>query len=215
MRPLTLTTPKPMLEVLGKPLLAHTIDSLPKEVTEIIIVVGYLKDQIKNYFGSEWKGRKITYVEQPQKLGTYNALELCKPFIHNGRFLVLYADDLFSPSTYEALVNGKGMLVTVAEVSNPERFGVITLNPDDTIKEIEEKPKHPKTNLANAGPTVVTSAIFNYPPPKHPTGEYFFSEAVSILARHEPVHVVRAEWWLIIGYPEDLKKAETFLKQKS
>ena len=160
MRPLTLQTPKPMLELLGKPILAHTIDALPREITEVILVVGYLQEKIRSYFGDAYDGRSITYVVQPEKLGTYRALELCKHILSKDRFLVLYADDLFGSRTYAQLVKAKGTVITVAEISNPERFGVVALNPDGTVKEIEEKPEHPKTNLANAGPSVLTKIIF-------------------------------------------------------
>ena len=53
MRPLTNNCPKPMIKILGKPILHHIIDALPDEVNEIILVVGYLGDQIENYFGKD------------------------------------------------------------------------------------------------------------------------------------------------------------------
>src|SRR3989344_8985294 len=97
MRPLTLTKPKPMLEVLDKPLLHWIIDSLPEEITEIILVIGYKGDQIKKYFGNSFGGRKITYIEQKEQLGTAHALKLVKPILKNGeRFIFMYADDLHS-----------------------------------------------------------------------------------------------------------------------
>jgi len=81
MRPLTINTPKPLLKIIGKPILEHIIDSFPNEIDEIIIVVGYLKDQIKNYFGSNWKSRKINYIFQKDKKGTAHALWLCRPLL--------------------------------------------------------------------------------------------------------------------------------------
>jgi bifunctional UDP-N-acetylglucosamine pyrophosphorylase/glucosamine-1-phosphate N-acetyltransferase len=212
MRPLTLTTPKPMLKVLGKTLLEHTIDSLPAEVDELIIVVGYLGDQIREYFKHSYGGRRITYVHQPKKLGTYDALAMAEPFLKEGFFLVLYADDLFGPITYQRLVDAKSFAIVVQEVPNPERFGVVTLRPDGTVKEIEEKPEYPKSNLANCGPTALSKEIFKHPAPLHAKGEYFLTDSVAELALHHPVKVVRADWWMPIGYPEDLAKAEEFLK---
>ena len=64
MRPLTANTPKPMLKVAGKPLLHHLWEALPKEINEVILVVGYLSDQIKEYFGDEFMGRKVDYIYQ-------------------------------------------------------------------------------------------------------------------------------------------------------
>ena len=212
MRPLTLATPKHLLPMLGKPLLAHTIDSLPQEITELLIVTDYLREQIESYFGSSWHGRSVRYVRQPQKLGTYRALELCKDQLADDFFLVLY-EDLFGPKTYSDLVGAGRTAIVVAEVADPRRFGVVALREDGTVLEIEEKPEHPKTNLANAGPNLLTKAIFDYPPPKHRNGEYVLAESVSLFARTNPVYVVQADWWIPIGYPEDLKKAEAFLKE--
>ncbi len=214
MRPLTLTTPKPLLKVLGKTLLEHTIDSLPRAVNELIIVVGYLGDQIREYLKHEFMGRRVTYVHQPKKLGTYHALAMCEPFLTDGFFLVLYADDLFGPLTYRRLVDANSFAIVVQEAPNPERFGVVTLNPDGTVKDIEEKPEHPKSNLVNCGPTALSKEIFKYPAPLHAKGEYFLTDSVAELAKHHPVKAVRADWWLPIGYPEDLGKAEDFLRER-
>ncbi len=212
MRPLPLDPPKPMLTILGKPLLEYTIDSLPKEVDDIIIVEGYLGEKIQEYFGGKWKGRRIRYTHQPEKLGTYHALEMAKPLLKDGLFLMLYADDLFGPETYRRLVEKRSMALVVMEVVNPERFGVVTLRPDGTVLEIVEKPEHPTTNLANCGPTALTRAIFDYPPGKSSKGEHFLTEAVAKMAATHPVYTVKPDWWIPIGYPEDLEKAERFLK---
>src|SRR3989338_8468553 len=93
MRPLTLTTPKPLLEVAGKFLLRHIVEALPSEVDELVIVIGYLGDQIKNYCGTEFCGKKVSYVWQKEKTGTGKALFLCEPLVR-GRFFMLYADDI-------------------------------------------------------------------------------------------------------------------------
>ena len=76
-----------MLKVLGKPLLEHIIDSLPKEISELILVVGYKKEQIETYFGEKCNGKKISYIHQEKALGTAHALHLCKPFLEEGERL--------------------------------------------------------------------------------------------------------------------------------
>src|SRR3989344_5790276 len=96
MRPLTETKPKPMVEILGKPLLHHIFNALPDEVSEVILVTGYLEDKIKEYFGENFSGKKIKYVHQPKKLGTAQALWLARSLLAAERFLMLYADDLQS-----------------------------------------------------------------------------------------------------------------------
>src|SRR5688500_12407292 len=95
MMPLTADTPKPMLKILARPLLAHILEILPKEVTELLIVVGYKSEVIKEHFGNEWRGIPITYVDQKDQLGTGDALWACRSYLKpKERFFVIYADDL-------------------------------------------------------------------------------------------------------------------------
>ena len=81
MLPLTQTTPKPMLLVSGMPILARILEVLPSEITEVLIIVGYLSEQIEQYFGTTYNGRSLRYIQQAEPKGTYAALELAKPFI--------------------------------------------------------------------------------------------------------------------------------------
>jgi len=214
MRPLTLNTPKPLLKVAGKTLLDYLLNGLPKEITELIIVIGYLGDKIKNYLGEEFLGKKVIYVHQRQKLGTFDALEHCESYLNKGNFLMLYADDFHSPLNFKRLLKTGGLGVLLAEVPNPERFGVAVMNPDGTIKEIEEKPKNPKSNLVSCGPAVLNRKILNFPPPKHHTGEYFLPDSINLMIKAgSTFYGVKSDWWIPIGYPEDLKKAEKFLSK--
>lgn len=100
---LTDRVPKPMLTIQGKPKLAHTIEQLPQEVSEVILVIGYLGDQIRSFFGEEYDGRKIRYVEQPEFNGTGGAVDLVKNMV-NGKFLVVMGDDLYLKRDLEKLL---------------------------------------------------------------------------------------------------------------
>jgi NDP-sugar pyrophosphorylase family protein len=70
---LTKNTPKSLIQVLNKPLIDYVLEALPDEVDEYIIVIGYLGFQISSYVGSQYKGRRIHYVEQ-RCLGTAGGL---------------------------------------------------------------------------------------------------------------------------------------------
>src|SRR3989344_9231437 len=105
MRPLTLSKPKALLEVGEKTILQYLGEALPSEITELIVVVGYLKEQIQSYCGKEFFGRKVTYVWQKEKTGTARALQLCKEYLKRGSFMVLAAADdiLGRKALHEAL----------------------------------------------------------------------------------------------------------------
>ena len=209
MQPLTFERPKPLIEVAGKPLLEHIIDALPVEVTDIILIVGYKGDMIRDHFGSEYRGRSVRYIEQDKPLGTAHALSLAKPLL-SGRFLLMFGDDIHGAAALRELIE-KPCGLLVAESATPERFGVVYVNPDGTMQKIVEKPAHPESNLVYAGPMVLDERIFNYPAPRNDNGEYYLTDSFTQFAAEYPAYVVRQPVWIAIGYPEDIKKAEDAL----
>lgn len=215
MRPLTSNKPKPLLEVAGKPLIYRLVSNLPKEVDGVVLVIGYLGDQIKNYCKDVFLGRKVNYVEQENARGTYHAVSLCQPHIHNDkdkRFFVFYADDLLDAETINKMTKYERALVT-QEMADPRRFGVVTLNEDDSIKEIIEKPDNPPSNLVLTNGLLLDYKIFQYPPLHTVNGEYYLSTAVAELAKHHKIMTVKANFWFPIATPEDLEKAEKLLQK--
>ena len=211
MHPLTKTRPKPLLNVCGKPLIEHLIDAIPPEVSELIVVVGYLGDQIKSFLGSNWRARPVTYVFQPVKLGTADALFLCKNFFEKGeQFLVLYADDLHSSETMANCVAlGKPCLSVVA-VDNPQKFGVVTTDEGGRITRIEEKPEKPASNLVSSGVLVLDGRIFDYPAPVSASGERYITDSIyAMIAEGHEFHAVHSRFWFPIATPQDLAKANT------
>ena len=218
MRPLTLKVHKSMLLVLKKPLLHHIWESLPAVIDEVILVIGYKKETIQDYFGDEYLGKKITYVIQERKTGTARALQLCQPYLaSNKRFLLLYADDLHhGPSIEKCLDHDQSLLV--ARVDNPKKFGVVITDEIGRITEIKEKPNHPKSNLAACGVYVLDNKIFNYEPTPSPSGEYYLTSMIERLINDHEVFAVETKFWHPVGDPADLETAEIalqFLKSKT
>jgi len=95
MLPLTETRPKPMQEVSGKNLIEWKLAALPEAIRDVVIVVGYQGEQIREFFGDMWHGRSIRYVVQEKLNGTAGALWSARNLLH-GRFLVLMGDDLYA-----------------------------------------------------------------------------------------------------------------------
>lgn len=214
MRPLTNDKPKQLLEVLGRPLLDHIIGVLPPEVTELIMVVGYKQEMIRAYMGENFMGRKVTYVTQDNPTGTAHALALCQNLLLPGeRFIFILADDIYDKEgVARALSHERTLLVSPTD--HPERFGIVTTDAEGRITEFEEKPEHPKSNLAATGFFVLDTHVFDYPAEPHPkNGEYFLTSSVQKMLKDYPVYAERA-FWISIGYPDDLKKAEEMLKAR-
>lgn len=214
MRPLTNTTPKPMLCVAGKPILHHIWESLPDSVDRVILVVGYLRDHIRSYFGSEFLGKKITYIEQKEKRGTAHALNLCRSHLKpDEKFLLMYADDLHDKQSIEKCSQSEQGLL-VYNVKHPKRFGIVTTNSLGHITDIEEKPEKPKSAMAAVGVYILDNRIFKYAPDRDQNGEYFLTTMIQKMIKDHPVAAHETAFWHPIGYPEDLKAAEKILKKK-
>jgi NDP-sugar pyrophosphorylase family protein len=211
LRPLTNNLPKPMVLLGGKPILEYTLSILPEEVDEVIIVVGYLSEKIKKYFGSSFGRLKIIYAEQPEPKGTADGLLKAKPFLHGGYFLLIHADDLFHRDDLKKCVLSDEPAILVKEIAHPERFGVCLVDKNNQLLDILEKVENPPTNLANIGVYLLNQKIFNVPPGKTPNGELNLAMQIGKWAKQTTIKVIKAKFWHPIGYPEDLKPAEHFI----
>jgi len=210
LRPLTETVPKPLVTVNNKTLIDHIAEAMPSSIDEFIIVVGYKGEMIREYCGSEFHGRPVTYIEQTEINGPAKALWLTKDLI-KGRFLFMFADDIHGKDDLARAVSfSRSILATVSD--NPERFGVIVRNPDGTIAEMIEKPTSPSSNLVATGPMVLDKNIFDFSPEAPINNEYFMPEIIMRYKEKYPIAVVEEELWLAIGYPEDIERAERKIK---
>jgi bifunctional UDP-N-acetylglucosamine pyrophosphorylase/glucosamine-1-phosphate N-acetyltransferase len=210
LRPLTDNTPKPLVKVAGKSLLDHIVEALPSSVDEIILVTGYLEEQIRAYCRTEFHGKKVTYVTQVEQKGTAHALWLCKDLL-KGRFLFMFADDLHSPADIARVTSYTRAMLTLT-TDTPEKFGIVVRHPDGTLAEMIEKPEHPPSNLASTGVMVLDDNIFKFDPyAKETKGEYYLTDVLQEYAKDYPIAVVEQSLWIPIGYPEDIQKAEEIL----
>jgi bifunctional UDP-N-acetylglucosamine pyrophosphorylase/glucosamine-1-phosphate N-acetyltransferase len=210
LRPHTDRTPKPMLRVAGRPILEWSIERLPASVDEVIIVVGYRKEQIIGHFGAAWRGRRIRYVEQPELKGTGDAVHRCRSLL-DGRFLALNGDDLYGPDDLERLLEHD--LAILAEATDvPGRFGAFRTDERGHLIDIIEGADIPAGGLVNAGAYALDGRFFDQPlvPIKNGT-EFGLPQTLVLLAKEHAVRILAADFWLPIGYPEDLEKASAVL----
>ncbi len=211
LRPLTSDRPKPMVFIAGKPILEYTLGILPKVIDEVILVVGYKSEKIREYFGDSFAGRTLVYVEQPKPKGTADAIEKAIPFLKSEYFMVVSGDDLYHPSDLEKCVAGTQQSILVKETDTPERFGICIVGKDDLLEGLVEKPKDPPSNLANVGVYVLHQDIFKLPKLLDEKGEHVLAPKIGELAKVRPTKVIRAQFWHPIAYPEDVDKGHAYL----
>ena len=211
LHPLTYTTPKPMLKVLGRPILEHLLDSLPSPVDEAIIVVGYLAERIKDHFGSEYEGRRIRYAHQQEQLGTFDALHAARAFLKGDSFLCLVGDDFYTTEDLEELTR-HDLAMLVMERDDPGRFNICTER-DGFLHDIVKKPEHDSgPYMIFTGACVLTNDIFPEQIVYNTHHEQSLPHAMLSLSRRHPIRMIRARFWHSITSPEDISAAERMLK---
>ena len=207
LRPHTLTTPKPLLPIRGRPILDWALGALPPEVDRVLVVVNYLAEQIESYLARQKHVRRWEAVRQEVPRGTGDAVRSCRERIASDSFLVLNGDDLYGAADLaELAVCPAGLLAQ--PVDAPQQFGIAFLKPDGSLEKLVEKPKIPGPQLANAGAYVFPRNVFDIDLTLSPRGEYEITEYVSKLAARHPFHVVRANFWLPIGTIEVWQAAQ-------
>jgi bifunctional UDP-N-acetylglucosamine pyrophosphorylase/glucosamine-1-phosphate N-acetyltransferase len=207
LRPHTLTTPKPLLPVRGRPILDWALGALPAAVDRVIVVVHYLADQVRDYLRTQSRFAAWEVVTQEVPRGTGDALRLCQPAVRSDRFLVLNGDDLYGARDLAALARCPAGLL-VHPVDEPRRFGIAFLRPDGTLEQLVEKPDLDGRRLANTGAYLFPRAVFATELKLSARGEYEITDYVSALAARQPVHVVQAGFWLPIGTVEAWQQAQ-------
>lgn len=209
MRELTAQTPKPLLKIGDKTLLDYKLTNLPKSIDEVIIVIGYLGEQIKSAFGHEYDGKKIVYVEQKELRGTGHALALCKPYLQ-GRFLILMGDDLYAEKDLEELLKYP-LAILAWELDRDiigEKRAEITTDNSGKVMEINEAAPARKGMLENAAAYVLDENYFSYPLRAADASSKEFGlpqTMVQMIRNGRNVKVVKASWWKKVTSPEDLK----------
>jgi UDP-N-acetylglucosamine diphosphorylase / glucose-1-phosphate thymidylyltransferase / UDP-N-acetylgalactosamine diphosphorylase / glucosamine-1-phosphate N-acetyltransferase / galactosamine-1-phosphate N-acetyltransferase len=212
MRPLTDERPKPLIEVAGKPILEHIVEALPDAVDELVLIIGYKGEMIRDYCGDNYLDRRVVYCEQENHAGGTGDALMCAKSVLKDKFLFMYGDDIHGREALEKAVCEDHAMLS-ARSDHPERYGVIVTNSDGTLKEIIEKPDNPPTNLINIGGFVINTDIFKYECEVSNLGEILVTDMLTCYAEHNPVKVIVQDRWIPIGYPEDIAKAEAILNQ--
>ena len=222
MRPLTLTKPKTMLPVAGKPIIQYNIESLRDNgITDILLIVRYKEEMVRNYFGdgSDF-GVNIFYKTQKDFLGTANAISYGEDFIDDS-IIVLNGDIILDDEISHEIIKKYNYLtpdtlMLLTEVEDPSAFGVVEIE-NGNIKSIVEKPKREEapSNLVNAGIYIFNKDIFDKIRKTEISerGEYEITDSVSLQIKDNKTvigHKTSKDWidvgrpWELIEVNEDL-----------
>jgi glucose-1-phosphate thymidylyltransferase len=187
LRPHTLTTPKPLVHVAGRPVMSYILDDLVElGVTEVVFVIGYLGEVVKEYVARAYPGITAHYVVQEIQDGTAGAVKLAQPFAGDDDLLILFVDTLFDAdlSLASTLSDDWAGIIWAKEVEDYQRFGVIVTDEDGAMTRIVEKPTEPISKLANIGLYHIRDTRLLFEGIDHVlaaeaarTGEYYLTDA--------------------------------------
>jgi glucose-1-phosphate thymidylyltransferase len=223
LRPLTEDKPKALVEVAGRPILSHCFDRLLElDIDELLVVVGYKKEKLIEYYGDAYEGIPITYAHQREPNGLAHALLTVEEHIDDD-FALMLGDNVFEANLADVINRQRearadaAFLVEEVPYEDASRYGVCDTNDYGEIVEVVEKPDEPPSNLVMTGFYTFTPEIFHACHLVQPSdrGEYELSDAVDLLIQSgRTIDAIRMDGWRIdVGYPEDRDEAERRLEE--
>ena len=211
MRPLTWSNPKPLINVAGRPMLAHVIDSLLEaDVDHITLIVGYMGDSIVSWARTAYPDIKVDFAFQEKPDGLASAVLLAEQYLDNGPAMIVLGDTLFSADLSVLRGETRNMIVT-SPVEDPSRFGVVVMDGTSVVK-LVEKPSEFISNLAIVGVYYFASGrkLMEYCEELKKRNiktrdEYQLTDAMQLMLQNgEPFGILDIDGWYDCGKPETL-----------
>lgn len=228
MRPFSEHWPKPILPVLGTPLMAYQLRMMAElGIRRVVVVIGHLGHEVVRTLGdgSEW-GVQIKYVEQEETLGIAHAVSRLEPHVDSSFFLFLgdiYFDTEHLGAMLQRFQTGKlgGVLACKREpnLEAIKRNFVVMTDEQGRVHRVVEKPRHPRTDLKGCGIYLFDQAFFDAvrrTPRTALRNEYEITDAIQIFLddgyRVDAAEVVKAD--MNVSYPADLLELNLRLLQQ-
>jgi glucose-1-phosphate thymidylyltransferase len=221
MRPHTWSKPKPLLNVAGKPVLGHILDKLADldvEVDELIFIVGWLGDQIQEFYEASGYPYPARYVEQRELLGQAHAIWLARERLA-GPVFIIFVDTIFEADLCDLEASGLDGILYVREVEDPRRFGVAVLGDDGLVTHLVEKPDSLEDRLAVVGVYYIRDAAWLLRAIEElmdrdmqTKGEFYLADAYTLMIQQGARFGVReVSVWEDCGTPQDVLMTNRYL----
>lgn len=204
LKPLTFIRPKPALRVLDKTLIEHSMEQLLGLVDEVVVVIGYRGEVIKNKIGNNFQGMPVKYVEQKEQLGTGHAALAALPLLDD-QFIVLNGDDIYNKEDIKKAML-KNPSILLKELDDPRGYGQVVTE-GDMVNKMVEKPASPVSNLVNIGCYHLNKDFFISQIEKSSRGEYEIVDYITNYLKDNPLYFSIAKEWHPVSYPWNLLEA--------
>ena len=213
--------PKALVPVSGRPLIEYNLDMmLSAGLDRIITVIGHRGEEVVDHLAGTPYAAHLEYVHQEQQLGTAHAVLIAREALRSQPFLLCYCDNFTGYDLSKLItkheIGRKTITLGLFHALDPTRHGIMEVI-NGTVVSLEERPKHPKSDLAFAGMGCFESDIYEAAQKVHksPKGEYYLTDAVMDLIRQgKPVGYAELDSYRVnINTPDDVKAAEAFVRR--
>jgi glucose-1-phosphate thymidylyltransferase len=207
--------------VAGKPVLGHILDKLADldvEVDELIFIVGWLGDQIQEFYEASGYPYPARYVEQKELLGQAHAIWLAREHL-TGPVFIIFVDTIFEADLAGLEPSGLDGILYVREVEDPRRFGVAVMDDEGLVTHLVEKPNSFDNRLAVIGVYYIRDAAWLLRAIEElmnrdiqTKGEFYLADAYTLMIRQGARFGVReVSVWEDCGTPQDVLKTNRYL----
>jgi len=221
LRPHTHITPKPMLKVAGKPVMAYILEDLEKlgNVEQIIYITGHLKEKVEQYVRAEFDFPAV-FIEQKVQDGTAGAVALARDHVDQP-VLIIFVDTIFDADLSVIKTTDADGIIWVKEVEDYQRFGVVVTDAQGNMTKIVEKPSTPISKRANIGLYYIKNWKLLYEgiawvlrQPKN-KGEYYLTDAFQyMIDKGAKIRVIDVEGWYDAGKIDTLLETNRAMLEK-
>ena len=226
LRPLTLVTNKHLLPIYNKPMIYYPIEAMKRAgIKEVLITSSpdHSGDFASLLESGEDFGLKLFYaVQQNPKGGIANAIAIAKEFAQSEKILVILGDNIFY-SDLKNVVNDfekqeKGALIYGIKMpTDSNQYGVIEINKEGRVISIEEKPEHPKSNIAQTGIYMYDHRVYDFINQLQPSkrGELEVTDLNNFYLKEGTLKCELLDWWIDAGTSYDeLLRANNLVAEK-
>ncbi len=224
LRPHTHTIPKPLINIAGKPILGHIIDSvLPLQPDNICIVIGHHGLKIEDYIKREYSEifKNFIFVHQEKRQGLGHAIFVSLEKIDKETDLLILLGDTVFDVDFKDTIKEKKNIIAVAETEEPQRFGIVEVD-GIRVKNLVEKPKEPPSNLAIVGIYYFLNGSKLFYALKKlidenikTKNEYQLTDGMRLLLETEEIYIKKINGWYDCGKIDTLLETNRFLLKKT
>lgn len=226
LRPLTWVTNKHLLPIYNKPMIFYPLESMAKAgIREVLLLSspdhsGDFANLLKS--GEEF-GLNIYYgVQENPKGGIANGISYAKEFAENKRIVVILGDNIFNTDLKKAMDKfgrrERGAIVYgVKMATDSKQYGVIEVDEDGKVLSIEEKPEHPKSDIAQTGVYLYDERVFAFIKQLKPSprGELEVTDLNNLYLREGTLQCELLDWWIDAGTSfDELLRANNLVSEK-